>query len=108
VAPDALPARRRLLDHLRASGRYYWAKGLRAELVLAARDSALRRLTRAQPDFANAPDAEKAARLAALAGISREEAGRFLASGGALSGADFIKLARDAQRTHAALEKGKK
>jgi hypothetical protein len=108
VAPDAPPARRRLLDHLRASGRYYWAKGLRAALVVATRDAALRRLARSQPDFADAPPAEKISRLASLTGISEEEARRFLAAGGPMRGADFIKLARDAQRTHAALEKGKK
>jgi hypothetical protein len=108
VAPDAPPARRRLLDHLRASGRYYWARGLRGELAVAARDAALRRLARAQPDFASAPQAEKISRLASLTGISHEEARRFLAAGGPLRGADFIELARDAQRMHAALEKGKK
>jgi len=108
VAPDAPPARRRLLDHLRASGRYYWAKGLRAELVNAARDAALRRLARAQPDFADAPDAEKVSRLASLIGVSHEEANRFLNVRGPLSGAAFIELARDAQRMHAALEKGKR
>ncbi|HEY2338739.1 MAG TPA: DUF4350 domain-containing protein [Burkholderiales bacterium] len=108
VAPDALPARRRLLDHLRASGRYYWTKGLRAELVNATRDAALRRLARAQPDFADAPDAEKVARLASLIGVSPEEASRFLTVRGPLSGAAFIELARDAQRMHAALEKGKR
>jgi hypothetical protein len=108
VAPDAPPARRRLLDHLRASGRYYWAKGLRAELVNAARDAALRRLARAQPDFADAPDAEKVSRLASLIGVSHEEANRFLNARGPLSGAAFIELARDAQRMHAALEKGKR
>jgi hypothetical protein len=108
VAPDAPPARRRLLDHLRASGRYYWAKGLRAALVIATRDAALRRLARSQPDFADAPHAEKISRLASLTGISQEEARRFLAAGGPMRGADFIKLARDAQRMHAALEKGKK
>jgi hypothetical protein len=108
VAPDLPPARRRLLDHLRASGRYYWAKGLRGELVAAARDAALRRLARAQPDFAVAPQSEKVSRLASLTGISHEEASRFLSAGGAMHGADFIKLAHHAQRTHAALEKGKK
>jgi uncharacterized protein DUF4350 len=108
VAPDAPLARRRLLDHLRASGRYYWAHGLRGELVVAARDAALRRLARAQPDFANAAPAERAARLAALAGISKEEAASFLAASGPLHGTDFVKLAHHAQRTHAALEKGKK
>ena len=108
VAPDPAPARRRLLDHLRASGRYYWASGLRNKLVLAALDAALRRIARAQPDFAVAPPAEKAARLAALLGTSAEEAGRFLGAAGPMRGADFIRLARHAQRAHAALEKGKK
>ena len=108
VAPDAPPARRRLLDHLRASGRYYWTKGLRAKLTSAARDAALRRLTRSQPDFAAASDAEKASRLASLTGIPAEEAHRFITAGSPLHGGDFIRLAHYAQRTHAALEKGKK
>ena len=108
VAPDPAPARRRLLDHLRASGRYYWASGLRSKLVVAARDAALRRLARAQPDFPGAPQKEKVSRLASLLGISHEEASQFLAAAGPMRGADFIKLARHAQRAHAALEKGKK
>jgi hypothetical protein len=108
VAPDAPPARRRLRDHLRARGRYYWAKGLRARLASAARVAALRRLARSPPDFANAPDAEKASRLASLTGLSPEEARRFMAAGGPMHGADFLKLVHHAQRTHAALEKGKK
>ena len=92
VAPDAPPGRRRLLDHLRASGRYYWTKGLRSRLVVAARDAALRRIARAQPDFATAPQAERSARLATLAGISKEEASRFMAAAGAMRGADFIRV----------------
>jgi hypothetical protein len=108
VAPDAPPGRRRLLDHLRASGRYYWTKGLRSRLVVAARDAALRRIVRAQPDFAGAPQAERAARLARLAGISKEEASRFMVAAGAMRGADFIRVTQDAQRIHKALEKGSK
>jgi hypothetical protein len=106
VAPDTPPGRRRLLDHLRASGRYYWVKGLRSQLVVAARDAALRRMARAQPEFASAPAAERAARLSALAGISKEEAARFLGAGGQMRGAEFIKIAQHAQRVHSALEKG--
>jgi hypothetical protein len=106
VVPDAPPARRRLLDHLRASGRYYWAQGLRARLVLAARDAALRRITRSQPDFAAASANERQARLAALAGIRPEEAAQFIAAGGAMRGADFIRVVQRAQRVHAALDKG--
>ena len=108
VAPDVPPGRRRLLDHLRASGRYYWVKGLRARLVIAARDAALRRIARAQPDFATASPAERASRLASLIGISREEAAVFMSAGGAMRGADFIKLTQHAQRVHSALEKGSK
>ena len=108
VPPDAPPARRRLLDHLRASGRYFWANGLRNRLVVAARDAALRRLARAQPDFAVASQAERASRLASLIGISSEEAAKFLGAGGNLRGADFIRATRHAQRIHSALEKGDK
>lgn len=108
MLPDAPPGRRRLLDHLRASGRYYWVKGLRSRLVLAARDTALRRLTRAQPDFASASQAERAARLSSLTGISKEESVRFLVAAGEMRGAEFIKLTQHAQRVHSALEKGNK
>jgi hypothetical protein len=106
VRPDAPPARRRLLDHLRASGRFYWAQGLRGRLVSAARDAALRALTRAQPDFALAGETERTARVAALARISMEEARRFLAAGDSLPGADFIRIMHAAQRIHSALERG--
>ena len=94
--------------HLRASGRYFWAQGLRARLVIAARDAALRRVVRAQPDFATAPPQERAARLASLIGSSSEQAARFISAGGAMRGADFIRLANHAQRVHSALERGEK
>ena len=108
VAPDVPPGRRRLLDHLRASGRYYWAKGLRSRLVVSARDAALRRIARAQPDFAAAPPAERAKRLSVLIQISTEDAARFMNAAGAMRGADFIRVTQDAQRVHSALEKGSK
>ena len=108
VAPDLPPSRRRLLDHLRASGRYYWSQGLRARLVIAARDAALRRITRTQPDFTNAGANEKQRRLASLMGAKPEEAGQFMAVGGALRGGDFIRLVQRAQRIHSSLDKGGK
>jgi hypothetical protein len=112
VRPDAAPARRRLLDHLRASGRYYWARGLRGPLVIAARDAALRRIGRAQPDFAAAPAGERLARVSILAGIEREEAQRFLSVGAdfirTMRGADFIRIMHSAHRIHSALERGTK
>jgi len=108
VAPDLPPARRRLLDHLRASGRYFWANGLRNRLVVAARDAALFRIARAQPDFATATQAEKISRLSSLVKIPKEEAARFIGAGGAMRGADFIRVTQHAQRIHSALEKGDK
>ena len=106
VAPDAPPSRRRLLDHLRASGRYYWALNLRERLLIAARDAALRRVLRAQPEFAVAPPQERAARLAALAGVPVGDAQRLLDAGGAIRGVAFIQVVQTAQRIHAALERG--
>ena len=106
VRPDAPPARRRLLDHLRATGRDYWAHDLRARLVAAAREAALRRVARAQPDFPQAAEAERSARLARLAGVDVDEAQRLLDSGDSVRGHDFIRLVRTAQRVHSALEKG--
>ena len=106
VAPDAPPGRRRLLDHLRASGRYYWVSGLRARLVVASRDAALRRIARAQPDFAGAPQADRISRLSSMAQITKDDAAHFLAAGGAMSGADFIRITQHAQRVHRALDRG--
>jgi hypothetical protein len=107
LLPDAPPARRRLLDHLRASGRYFWARGRQGRLLAAAREAALRRVARAHPDFAVAPERERAARLARLAGVPEEEAARFMAPPPALlRGSAFIDSVRVAQRIHAALDQG--
>jgi len=108
VTPDAPPARRRLLDHLRASGRYFWAQGLRARLVLAARDAALRAVGRSQPDFVSSSNTEKQERLAALLGASTADAARFLGAAGAMRGADFITFVRHARDIHSALERGRR
>jgi hypothetical protein len=106
VAPDLPPARRRLLDHLRASGRYYWAKGLRSRLVLAARDAALRHVAHVHPDFAHASAEERAKHLSSLISVSTEEAARFMSNADAANGADLVHLMRTAQKIHSALEKG--
>jgi hypothetical protein len=73
LAPDPEPARRRLLDHLRASARFLWSRGGGDALAEASREAVLRRIARAQPDFAGLPVAERAKRLAAL-GVTGAEA----------------------------------
>jgi hypothetical protein len=107
VRPDAAPARRRLLDHLRASGRYFWAQGLRPRLVLATRDAALRALARSQPDFMGLSAKEQRERIAGLAGTD-VEAARFLGAASAMRGADFITFVRHARDIHSALERGRR
>lgn len=74
IAPDPEPARKRLLDHLRASGRFQWAAGGGPVLAEAAREAALRALQRAQPDFAALNPAEREARLAAQFGLPPQAA----------------------------------
>lgn len=80
VAPDPEPARRRLLDHLRASGRFQWARGGGGALLEAAREAALRRVARAYPDFAALGRGAQRDRLVALFGIRPEDAQKVLAA----------------------------
>lgn len=106
VAADLPPARRRLLDHLRASGRFHWNNRGRDRLAEAAREACLARLARAHPGFASLPPGERAARLATYAGITEAEAARLIAPGTVGRGAEFIALMRALQQVHARLDHG--
>lgn len=92
LVPDAPPARRRLLDHLRAVGRFHWSTRRAAHLVEAAREGALRRLARARPDFAGAAPRERERMLVETFALSPEEA-RIVVSGGvdARNPADLVR-----------------
>ena len=70
VAPDPEPARRRLLDHLRAAGRYAWDRGGAERLAAQARESFLRRIARQHPDVAALPAADRARVLAERTGYA--------------------------------------
>jgi hypothetical protein len=74
LAPDAPPTRRRLLDHLLAVGRFHWSTRRAAHLVEAAREGALRRLSRLRPDFAAGSPREREAYLVQSLGLTAEEA----------------------------------
>jgi hypothetical protein len=104
VAADPPPGRRRLLDHLRASGRYYWRNQGRARMVEAAREACLARLARAQPGFASLAPGERVAQLAAFAGITPGEAQRLVTPGEVRRGAEFIALVRAMQQVHSRLD----
>jgi hypothetical protein len=69
VEPEPARERKRLLDHLRASGRFLWRAGEASRLLAAARETCLHRIARARPVLAELPPRERAQRLAKLTGI---------------------------------------
>lgn len=66
-------ARRRLLDHLRATGRFQWSARAAPRLLAAAREECLAHIARARPALANLDAAERSARFAELAGLSQAD-----------------------------------
>ncbi|HLB15338.1 MAG TPA: DUF4350 domain-containing protein [Burkholderiales bacterium] len=100
LAPDPEPARRRLLDHLRASGRFQWSTGGAATLAESAREAALRRVARAQADFAGLGGREREERLNRTFGLTAEEARRVLRPAQNLAIHEFVTGMRVFQRIH--------
>jgi hypothetical protein len=105
LAPDPEPSRRRLLDHLRASGRFQWMAGGAARLLESARERALRRVARAQPDFASLNRAESEARLAATFDLDHSDARRLLEPVKTASPHEFMNAIRAFQRIHERLSR---
>jgi hypothetical protein len=66
-------ARRRLLDHLRASGRFQWSARAAPRLLAAAREECLANIARARPALAFLDPPERGARFAELAGLPRAD-----------------------------------
>jgi hypothetical protein len=100
VAPDPVRDRRRLLDHLRASGRFLWANGGAPRMLEAARDACLRRVARAHPDFLAASDAERPQRLAELLGWPEARARRLLVPASAGRMVEFMDVVALYQSVH--------
>lgn len=73
LAPDPGPGRRRLLDHLRAAGRFHWHAGEAGRLLESAREACLARVTRAHPEIASLEPAARHARLASLFALPAAE-----------------------------------
>jgi hypothetical protein len=100
LAPDPEPARRRLLDHLRASGRFQWSTGGAATLTESAREAALRRVARAQADFTGLGARERETRLNQSFGLTPAEAQRVLRPAPSLAIHEFVTGMRVFQRIH--------
>jgi hypothetical protein len=107
IAPDPERVRRSLLDHLRASGRFLWAAGQGARLAESAREAALRRLQRAQPDFAALSRSEREARLAASFGLAKDDARQVLEQAAPRTIPDFVRSLRVFQAIHERLARNR-
>lgn len=108
IAPDPERNRRSLLDHLRASGRFLWNAGRRTELAESAREAALRRVSRAHPDFASLTANERAVRLADSFGLAPEDARRLLAPQSPRTIQEFVRGIRVLQIIHERLARGRR
>jgi Domain of unknown function (DUF4350) len=91
MAPDPQRARRRLLDHLRASGRFLWANGGIQTLLDAARDAVLKRLARMHLDLSSADQNGHQQRVAELLGLDATQVRALLASTSAKKPGEFLR-----------------
>ena len=78
VLPDPERARRSLLDHLRASGRFLWSNGRATRLLESSREACLRRVSRSLPHFRTASPSERVSQLTRALGIKEEHARRIV------------------------------
>lgn len=92
--PDPEPVRRRLLDHLAASGRFLWSRGQRARLAIAACRAAHLALLRRHPHLAGARPAEQAQFLVRRFGIAAAAAERIVEPALVRDPRELIEIAR--------------
>jgi hypothetical protein len=63
------PVRRRVLEHVRAAGRFQWSAGQSERLLAAVREEVWHRLERRHPEVRRLEPAERAQRLAQVTGL---------------------------------------
>lgn len=97
LEPERMRERRRLLDHLRASGHFLWSAGAGPRLLAAAREACLQRIARTRPGLADLPPAERRMRFAALTQLEPAEVEEALTAD-ALHAHEFTRAVRALQR----------
>jgi hypothetical protein len=100
IAPDPERARRRLLDHLRASGRFLWSHGAAGVLADAAREACLRRIARVHPELLAVPEAGRKARTAELLGLDASQSRMLFSQKAPTRMPDFLQAIRLYQTVH--------
>lgn len=73
IEPEPTRERRRLLDHLRASGRFLWRADAEPQLLAAARETCLHKIARTRPALLDLQPGERAERLAVLTDLPRSD-----------------------------------
>jgi len=104
IQPDADLDRRRLLDHLRASGRLLWSLGARTPMLAHARAAAVQRLLQHFPHLRDRDLAVQAEFLQTRLGLSPLHAQCVLTADALAGPSTFIVVVRACQQLHLALE----
>jgi hypothetical protein len=94
LLPDAEPARRRLLDHLAASGRFLWSRGLRHRLVDAAARHAREAVLRRYPHLRGVAAGELANFIARRYGVAAATAARLVQPPATRNAHDLVDITR--------------
>jgi hypothetical protein len=94
LLPDPEATRRRLLDHLAASGRFLWSRGLRHRLVAAAARHARESVLRRYPHLRAASGEQLAAFIARRFGVGAAQAARVVAPPDTRNAQDLVDIAR--------------
>ncbi len=102
LAPEAAPPRRRLSEHIAATGRFLWARGEAAFLIEAARERVWRLASRRFSRLGSLPQDAALEKVAESAGASRMKAYRALAAP-AVKEPDFVAAASALQEIEAHL-----
>lgn len=100
IRPDPEPMRRRLLDHLRASGRLLWQQGAREELLQATRRGVETRLLAEYPHLASWTAAQRAEFLQTRFKLPRAQARALCEAATAAEIPAFLSLIRAARGVH--------
>ena len=107
IMPDVDRNRRRLLDHLRASGRFLWSNGHATRLLEASREACLRQIARSLPQFLSTPAQARPQLLIHAFGLTEEQTQRILQPQAGAKMLPFWQTIRLYQSVYARLGSGR-
>jgi hypothetical protein len=94
ILPDPTPSRRRIMEHIEASGRYLWKHDNRRVLTEAMQEDLERTARRRHPGWGDMTADERAAHIAETTGMTPEAAHKLLNAGIPQTRHEFTTLIR--------------